>query len=298
MNLQEQKYAVLSMDVEDWYHLYYYLGKADKSFSMLDGFTNYVELLNKHNIKTTFFVLGELADSIAEQLRYAASCGHEIACHGLTHTRPVELSPEDFERELAQAKAKLEEIVGQEVVGYRAPCYGIDEERYRIVQKLGFRYSSSKMDVPGYPLYGELDLSGFEQPVKGIYTSHGMAEFALSTEKFCGKHIAVSGGGWIRLLPWSCLMKPLIGRYLRDAKTYTLYIHPFELSTKQMPAVPGASPISNIRARMGRKKVSGRIETLIRMLNDGGFTTCTFRELCDKINGQQPVEDRSMELQL
>ena len=65
-----------------------------------------------------------------------------------------------------------------------------------------------------------------------------------------------------------------------------------------MPAVPGASPISNIRARMGRKKVSGRIETLIRMLNDGGFTTYTFRELCDKINGQQPVEDRSMELQL
>lgn len=285
----KQKYAVLSMDVEDWYHLYYFLGKADKTYSMLDGFTNYVELLNKHNIKTTFFVLSELADIARDQILYASSCGHEIACHGKTHIRPLDLSPEEFEVQITEAKAKLEDITGKEVIGYRAPCYGIDDERYKIVQKVGFKYSSSKMDVPGHPLYGELDLSGFEQPIKGIYTKDGMTEFALSTQKFCGKHIAVSGGGWIRLLPWDTLMKPLIKTYLRDAESYALYIHPFELSKREMPKVPNTNPLTNIRARRGLGKVDGRIEELIKLLKMKNFDILTFRQAQDQINNQRSI---------
>lgn len=281
-----EKYAVLSMDVEDWYHLYYFLGKADGSYSMLDGFDHYVELLNRHNIKTTFFVLSELADNAKKQILYASSCGHEIACHGKTHVRPLDLSIEDFEAQLTEAKAKLEDITGKEVVGYRAPCYGIDNERYALVKKAGFQYSSSKMDVPGHPLYGALDLGGFDQPIKGIYTKDGMTEFALSTQKFCGNHIAVSGGGWIRLLPWRPLMKPLIEKYLDASDCYTLYIHPFELSKKLMPQVPGTGLMTNIRARRGLGKVEGRIEQLIELIKAKGFAACTFSDVCKRISGK------------
>ena len=170
-------------DVEDWYHLAYFVGKADTTYSMLDGFTNYIELLNRHNIKTTFFVLSELVDSIKEEILYAVSCGHEIACHGKTHTRPIDLSLDDFEREITDAKAKLEDTIGKEVIGFRAPCYGIDNERYRIVQKAGFKYSSSKMDIPGHPLYGKLELSSFNQPIKGVYTDNIITEFARSAQR-------------------------------------------------------------------------------------------------------------------
>lgn len=274
-----QKYATLSMDVEDWYHLHYFKDKADTAYSMLDGFTNYIELMNKHNIKTTFFVLSELADSIKGELMYAVSCGHEIACHGKTHTRPVDLSIQDFKKKLIEAKVNLEDIIGKEVIGYRAPCYGIDNERYKILQEAGFKYSSSKMDVPGHPLYGKLDLSGFEQPIRGIFTKDGMTEFTLSTQKFCTKHIAVSGGGWIRLLPWDTLMKPLIKSYLKNAESYSLYIHPFELSEKNMPKVPNTRFLTNIRARRGLGKVYGRIEQLIKLLNDNSFTCYTFGEI-------------------
>lgn len=279
-----QKRAVLSMDVEDWYHLYYFLGKADTSYSMLDGFENYVELLNKHNIKTTFFVLSELAEQAKEQILYAASCGHEIACHGKTHIRPLDLSPEQFRRELTEAKAALEDLIGQEIIGYRAPCYGIDDERYAIVQEVGFRYSSSRMDVSGHALYGELDLSSFAQPYQGIYTKQGMTEFALSTQKVLGRNIAVSGGGWIRLLPWSMMMKPLLKSYITNAETYTLYIHPFELSKRDMPSVAGTGLLTNIRARRGLGKVEERIEALIAMLSENEFEFKTFRELCEEVN--------------
>ena len=279
---KEKKYAVLSMDVEDWHQLYYFLGKADTSYSMLDGFENYIELLNKANVKTTFFVLSDVAHQVKDTIRYAVSCGHEIACHGKTHTRPIELSLKDFENELTEAKACLEDICATQIIGYRAPCYGIDNERYEIVKKVGFKYSSSKMDIKGHPLYGELDLNGFSQPMQGIYTKDGMVEFALSTQKLFGKNIAVSGGGWIRLLPWSTLMKPLLNKYLREAQTYTLYIHPFELSRVPMPQVPDTGFLTNVRARRGLGKQEARIEELIGMLKKNDFEFSTFGELAQQ----------------
>ena len=285
----KKKYAVLSMDVEDWHQLYYFLGKADTSYSMLDGFENYVELLNKEGVKTTFFVLSSVAEQVKSTIRYAVSCGHEIACHGKNHTRPVELTLQAFESELTEAKACLEDICGMQVTGYRAPCYGIDNERYEIVKKVGFKYSSSKMDVKGHPLYGELDLNEFSQPMQGIYTKDGMVEFALSTQELLGKNIAVSGGGWIRLLPWKPLMKPLLKKYLDSAQTYTLYIHPFELSRVPMPKVPGTGFLTNLRARRGLGKQEPRIEELIGMLREKDFEFATFGEIAQRFSSEKTV---------
>ena len=273
-----KKYAILSMDVEDWYHLHYFMGKADKNYSMLDGFNGYVDLLNEHNVKTTFFVLGELAQSLKSEIKYAISCGHEIACHGYTHTRPVELSVEEFKAQLIKSKDTLEDVVGSEIVGYRAPCYGIDNERYKILSEVGFKYSSSKMNVSGHPLYGEIDLNTFDKVASGVYRKNDFIEFALSTEKFLGRDIAVSGGGWIRLLPWNTLMKPLIKKNIKKSDCYTLYIHPFELSKKQMPKVEGTNFLTNIRARKGLGKVEDRIKTLIQMLKENDFEINTFEE--------------------
>ena len=279
------KLAILSMDIEDWYHLYYFGDRADKSYSMLDGFTNYVELLNKYNIKTTFFVLSELAESIKSELKYAISCGHEIACHGKTHTRPLDFDVVTFRTEIKEAKQQLEDITGCEIFGYRAPCYGIDNERYDVIRELGFKYSSSKMDVKGHPLYGELDLNEFENIRNGIYEKDGMIEFPLSSQEAFGKNIAVSGGGWIRLLPWYPIMKPLVKKYISTSDIYTLYIHPFELSKKPMPKVENTGILTNIRARKGLGKVENRIEQLIIMLHDNGYCFKTFKEICDNLNG-------------
>ena len=283
MNSQK-KYAILSMDVEDWYHLDYFQGKnLDKSKSLLDGFVNYIDLLNKHKIKTTFFVLSELVEIAEEHLKYAVDCGHEIACHGKTHIRPLAMNTEDFEKEIAEAKATLAEVTGKDVVGYRAPCYSIDNERYEIVKKLGFKYSSSKMDVPNHPLYGDLSLSGFNCLQDNIYEKDGFMEFALSTKKLFGKHIAVSGGGWIRLFPWHLLMRPMINSYANSSNTYTLYIHPFELSNRQMPKVKNINFLTEMRSRIGLGKVTPKIESLISILKDNDFVFDTFVNIREEL---------------
>ena len=80
------RYAVLSMDVEDWYHLDYFAGLApERSSSLLDGLDVYLSLLERHAIRTTFFVLSEVAEQMGGTLRAMAAAGHEIASHGVAH---------------------------------------------------------------------------------------------------------------------------------------------------------------------------------------------------------------------
>lgn len=274
-----QKFAVLSMDIEDWYHLDYFCGKqVDRSRSMLDGVINYIELLSKYNIKTTFFTLSELADSAKEIVLYAAEQGHEIACHGKDHVRPVLKDVDVFQREITEAKETLSELIGKEVIGYRAPCYSIDRERYDAVMAAGFKYSSSKIAFNQHPLYRELDLNDFDLVRPDVYKKNDFYEFELSTQRFLGKNIPVSGGGYIRILPWF-FMKPLISSYLSNSDIYVLYIHPFELSRMEMPKTPEASFLTNVRARNGLGRVLSKIEQLIGVLNKNGFEKKSFSQI-------------------
>ncbi len=278
--MEQNKYAVLSMDIEDWYHLDYFQGKkCDKNFSMLDGFYNYLELLDTYNIKTTFFVLSELIDQIREPLLIASKSGHEIACHGKTHTRPLLLSVENFRNEIYEAKNELSDLIGKEVIGYRAPCYSIDKERYDVIKDLGFKYSSSRMNIPGHPLYENLNIDNYLQPILGVYNINNFYEFELSTNKFLRKSIAVSGGGWIRLFPWKFFMKPLINNYINKSSLYTLYIHPFELSNKKMPFVNDCSILTNFRAHKGLGSVNNKILELINLLNSFNYKFYSFQDL-------------------
>ena len=279
-----KKFAVLSMDIEDWYHLDYFSGKeVNKSRSMLDGLTNYIDMLNRYQIKTTFFTLSELAEAAKEQILYAADSGHEIACYGKSHVRPVMLSIDKFTNDIKEAKEVLSNLVGKEVVGYRAPCYSNDRTRYDIVMKAGFKYSSSKITFEGHPLYAKLNIEDFEQPIQGVYHKDRFYEFELSTKRFLGREIPVSGGGYIRILPW-VFMKPMISNYLKNAEIYVLYIHPFELSEADMPKVPGTSFLTNVRARRGLGKVQWKIEQMIGMLKENGFEIRTFEEVLKLLN--------------
>ena len=62
--------AILTMDIEDWYHLdYFNTSKCNVEYSLLDGLDIYRELLDNYKIKSSFFVVGEIADHIDTKLR-------------------------------------------------------------------------------------------------------------------------------------------------------------------------------------------------------------------------------------
>lgn len=278
-----KRYAVLSMDVEDWYHLDYFSGLAsDRSSSMLDGLDVYLELLERHSIRTTFFVLSELAEHLGGRLRAMAEAGHEIASHGVAHKRPLTMTVDAFAADLRQSKAALESVVQRSVEGFRAPCFSMDRMRLDEVRKAGFTYDSSRIDFTGHPLYGSLDVGDFEVVSPGHSMQDGFHEFEVSTLPVLGKRLPVSGGGYLRIAPWA-IMRPLIQAYAKTSPLYVLYIHPFELSRWPQPAtVRQLSLPQRLRFGVGRAGVARKLDKLIRLLKSDGFSFAPFRELCQQ----------------
>jgi polysaccharide deacetylase family protein (PEP-CTERM system associated) len=282
-----KRYAVLSMDVEDWFHLDYFSGLSpDRSSSMLDGLDVYLSLLERHSIRTTFFVLSELAEHLDGTLRAMAAAGHEIASHGVAHKRPLKMTVDEFADDLRQSKATLENVVQRPVEGFRAPCFSMDRTRLQEVRKAGYTYDSSRIDFTGHPLYGSLDVSDFQTVSPGHSAQLGFHEFEVSTLPVLGKRLPVSGGGYLRIAPWA-FMRPLIQSYLNRSPLYVLYIHPFELSPCPLPAA--AAKLSyphRLRFGLGRAGVARKLDRLVRLLKKEGFSFVTFRDLCQQSAGQ------------
>jgi hypothetical protein len=193
------------------------------------------------------------------------------------------MSSSAFAEDLKRSRTALEDVIGCKVPGYRAPCFSLDRERLDIIQEHGYAYDSSRILFDDHPLYGTLDLSGFEKLSPNIFRRSQFIEFQVSTLKLLGKHMPVSGGGYLRIFPWM-LMQWWVRRYLATNELYVLYVHPFELSRRRMPPLPRGTRLSTrFRAEYGRSSVSAKLESLIGILKANGFEFTTFTRLHDQV---------------
>lgn len=265
------------MDVEDWYHTYFPEADVDRSISLLDGLDVALEIMKKENIKGSFFVVAEIAEMLAKKIRAMDEAGHDIGCHNYQHLRPVTMSVEDYRKQLIEAKEKIEEILGHEVIGYRAPSFGIDDDRLNVVRECGFKYDSSKLKPQKSAKYGVLNLEGFQEIFPCIHNDGCFTEFEVSTQKI-GDMNMLLGGGYIRMLPWF-FMKYMTQKYLDTGKPYVMYIHPIDLSPKAMPKVKGITLDRYLRTHIGRENMVWRFKQVIEMLKKNGYEFVTFAEL-------------------
>jgi polysaccharide deacetylase family protein (PEP-CTERM system associated) len=117
-----------------------------------------LEKLDSHETKGTFFVLGWIAEHRPEVVLAIAAAGHEVASHGFWHERVTGLDSNSFREDVRSSKRVLEDLVGNEVLGYRAPNFSIVpgyEWAFDILVEEGYRYDSSLFPIRrrgyGYP---------------------------------------------------------------------------------------------------------------------------------------------------
>src|SRR4051812_29418524 len=123
------------------------------------GTRRLLDLLAERQAPGTFFILGWVARHHPEIVREIAAAGHEIASHGWGHERITTLSPDQFRVSVRDSKRALEDLTGQQVVGYRAPSFSIvrgGEWALDILLEEGYRYDSSLFPVrrAGYGYLG------------------------------------------------------------------------------------------------------------------------------------------------
>ena len=279
------KKAVISLDVEDWYHLEYFKDNlCDKSQSIIDEGTNeFIRIVSKEDIKATFFVVGELISIKLKLLKNIINQGHEISGHSYNHIRPLTQSIDEFKYDSKKLSAELQEKLNIINPGYRAPCFSLDNKRLNIIRELNYSYDSSKISAGFHPLYGNINLEHYKKVCDNVHINNSFVEFELPTQRFLNKNIPISGGGYLRILPWF-LFKYLLKKYLKKNDTYFFFIHPFELTNKNLSLPKNSSFISRLRFSIGRSKGASRFKKLIKILKQEGFEFITFSDFKKNVN--------------
>jgi hypothetical protein len=128
---------LLSFDIEEFDMPFEYnksIDFKDQISISINGTTSILDLLLKHKIKATFFSTVIFAINAPEIIKRIITEGHEVASHSYYHS--------DFKVEhLKSSREKLEEIIGQSVIGFRMPrMQPVDEIE---IFNAGYTYNSS-----------------------------------------------------------------------------------------------------------------------------------------------------------
>ncbi len=258
---------ILTVDVEPWY--------CDLQMNEWKGRPEYVapvtrdilDMLDDSGNRATFFVLAGVAERYPDLIEEIVDRGQEVASHGHSHTPVRELTPESFEEELVRSVAALEAAGADEVVGFRAPQFSIDEKSMwalNILRDHGFVYDASVFPVKT-PLYGIPYAPRTPYRIDSETLLPGESDLwelpSAATRLPVVGNVPVAGGFYLRALPYS-----LYRAGLRAApEPRVCFIHPWDLDP-DVPRIPEFGFTHYLNTDSARNK-------FVKLLADFEFTT-------------------------
>jgi polysaccharide deacetylase family protein (PEP-CTERM system associated) len=254
------------VDVEEHFHVNAFepfIDRADwaRQPSRVEASTDILlDLLARHGASGTFFVVGWLADRKPDLVRRIARAGHEVASHSWWHRRVPTLSPAEFREDVARTKARLEDITGRPVLGFRAPSFSIlpgMEWAFDILIETGHSYDSSVFPIrrPGYGWPGAPT-----QPFDIIRPGGTLREYPMTTLDVLGLRIPAAGGGYLRQFPFGIIQRAFRERE-RQGREGMFYVHPWEVDPDQ-PRVD-CGRLTAIRHYRGLDRTLPRLDRLL-----------------------------------
>lgn len=175
------------------------------------GLPRLLDLYSRHDISSTFYFTGELAEIVPEAIDLVKDHGHEIGCHGYSHEIDKAfdlLSYEEQVNELKKAKKVIESVAGR-IESFRAPALRINEDTVRALEETGFSSDSSvcsqRFDGP-FTFGSKKKLKWLTAPRKPHYPHNSSS---------------------ILEIPISAILFPYIGTTMRVSPLLTKFIEKF-----------------------------------------------------------------------
>lgn len=262
-----------TVDVEDYYHV-----SAFERVVSRDNWPQYpsrveantdrlLELLARHNVAGTFFVLGWVAERFPRLVRHIADAGHELASHSYWHRLVYSLTPDEFRADLRRSTAAIEDAAGARVTSYRAPSFSITGESLWALDVLaaeGFECDSSVFPIR-HDRYG---IPGAERFPHRRATSQGQIwEFPAATVRLAGTTMPTAGGGYFRLYPWE-LTRRMLASINGRGRPFMFYTHPWEIDPEQ-PRIAGIDWRSRFRHYTNLATTEPKLERLLATFRFG-----------------------------
>lgn len=110
------------------------------------GTPRILDLLDRHEVKATFFVPGLVIEARWRLAEEILARGHEIAHHSWSHRWILTLTPEEERDEMARGIEIIRRISGRRPAGWRSPAAEFSPITMSLLVEQGFRYSSNFFD--------------------------------------------------------------------------------------------------------------------------------------------------------
>lgn len=229
----------MSVDVEEHFHVSVFDGIVPRSqwarmeSRVVDNTHRLLDLFDEFSVRSTFFVLGWVAEQHPRLVHDIARRGHEIASHGYAHRLIYDQTEAAFRDDVRRAKLLLEDAAGATVNGYRAPSYSVTPRSLWALDVLideGYRYDASIFPIR-HDRYG-IPVSPRE-PFPIERERGTLMEVPGSTVRLGPLNLPIAGGGYFRILPyeWTRWGIARLNRTERQAAVF--YIHPWEIDPGQ-----------------------------------------------------------------
>jgi polysaccharide deacetylase family protein (PEP-CTERM system associated) len=229
---------ILTIDLEEWYHPEYVRDDAASSREdhSLQDLQESLELLEKHNTRATFFVLGEIAKKHPELIKRIERKEHEIAFHGYFHEPLSSKTAQTLQSEIDEFKA----VLGRNCLGFRAPSFSLNNDTkwaLDVLEKNEFKYDSSIFPA-STPLYGVR-----KAPTRPYKPSHDnvsvedkntkLWEFPLHVSSYILLRLPMAGGFYLRFFPPNIIIRS-IKKSNTNGFPAVIFAHTWELN----PQIP------------------------------------------------------------
>jgi polysaccharide deacetylase family protein (PEP-CTERM system associated) len=266
------------VDLEDWFHSFGIRSPYedprtwdDAPSCVVADTETLMRMLDEAGVRGTFLAVGWVAERHPDLIRRLAREGHEIGCHTHLHRLVLDLTPEEFEADIARSLAVLRDVSGQPVDTFRAPGFSIRETEmwaFPILRRHGITVDLSI--VPARRDHG--GIASFTRDPCIIRTSAGDIRCIPNpVMTLFGRRIPFAGGGYLRLFPSRLLAAGFEENHAANRACVT-YIHPRETNVAQ-PRLP-RPPLWRTRERIKYQKYYVNIHTTAAKLR---FLLKTFR---------------------
>ena len=124
---------------------------ADKTIPILD-------ILDKYDVKTTFFLVGNWVDKYPDMVKEIFARGHEIGNHSDTHAHMSQLSEQGIRNELRIMSDKVEKLTGVRPVLFRPPYGDYNDRVIRVSRAEGYEAVQWSIDSLDWKDRGTQDI--------------------------------------------------------------------------------------------------------------------------------------------
>jgi polysaccharide deacetylase family protein (PEP-CTERM system associated) len=266
---------VLSIDVEEYFHPTE-VRVPSSNWPLLPSRLEFqvekiLELLDRHQVTATFFILGWAAEHHRRMVCEIAAAGHEIGCHSYMHRLVYSLSPSEFRKDTERAVRAIEDACGVTPRAYRAPSFSITAKSMwalEILVENGFTHDSSIYPI-AHDRYG---IPGFRRHAQTLQTPAGpIEEVPVATVRLANTQITpIGGGAYLRLLPYRYTAAGIRRINEQEWRPACIYFHPWELDTEQPRLASGI--LARLRTYSGLKGMKGKLD---RLLSEFSFSSLT-----------------------